>query len=279
MSDESRWSVDELLARYELEPELADIFVEGLLDREILDQTEYCSQNGIVLYEIDSVDVPPAVLDRHRLSSGNKQRVIALSRELCAVPDEAKVFCLVDRDIDHWFEKLETTKRLRWTSYSSIEAHFLTRQTVIDILVTVARARLAEPDFFFSSLCESLKKLYALRLADRQCKLSLRWVALRRYLSRQGDSVTFDVDRYILALLNSNSKMPLKSAFVASHEKWLSKLNGDIRLAIRGHDLTELLEWTVAAFGGIKEYASSRAIERLLVIMARNLPSLQQDLQ
>ena len=37
MSD-FKWTVDELLARYELEPDLLDVFVEGRFDQEVLSQ-------------------------------------------------------------------------------------------------------------------------------------------------------------------------------------------------------------------------------------------------
>ena len=35
MMNDFRWTVEELLARYELEPELLDVFVEGGFDREV----------------------------------------------------------------------------------------------------------------------------------------------------------------------------------------------------------------------------------------------------
>ena len=139
MSQDNRWSIQELVARYELEPELADLFVEGTFDKEVL--TQSCASDRIrpTFYEIDAVDVPSSVLAKHGLSHGNKQRVIALSKELSCLAETARVICLVDKDLDHWFAPLTNTQRLRWTSFCSLECHFLTAETIRDIAVTTGR--------------------------------------------------------------------------------------------------------------------------------------------
>ena len=36
MSENTRWTINELRARYELEPTIRDVFVEGKFDQEIL---------------------------------------------------------------------------------------------------------------------------------------------------------------------------------------------------------------------------------------------------
>ena len=107
MIDIDRRTIAELFARYELEPELADVFVEGTFDREILVQSLNEVQSGYTFYEIDVIDIPQDILKKHRLSCGNKQRVIALARELSTLPDNVQYQCLVDKDLDHWFGSLE----------------------------------------------------------------------------------------------------------------------------------------------------------------------------
>ena len=279
MIEDTRWSIPELLARYELEPELSDVFVEGAFDREVLALAFTDPRTRPTFYEIDAVEVPTAVLSKHGLNSGNRQRVVALSKELGSLPHVAKVVCLADRDLDHWFGALSTTGRLRWTIYCSIEGHFLTRETVSDILVTTGRAKIKHVDAFFASLIDTLKLLFALRLADRQMALALKWVSLRKYLSRDGDLVVFRADKYVFALLSSNAKASREGEFNASYQGWLNQLNCDIRLAARGHDYTELLAWAVAQFGGQKEFASTSAIERLFVLLARSVATLSTELQ
>lgn len=273
------WTVGELLARYELEPDLLDVFVEGSFDQEVLSQHRSGGCAGRTFYEIDVVDVPATTVEIHGLTLGNKQRVIALSKELCQVSSSARVVCLVDRDLDHWFAAIENSDRLRWSVFCSVESHFLTKDTIRDIAVTTARSKISDFDAFFDSLGQTLRQLYALRLADRELKLNLKWTALRKYLSNNSGTVTFDLTKYALAVLNSNAALNRKADLAASTDRWLRSLECDIRLACRGHDFTELLAWAISEFGGQKEFTSTAAIERLFVLLARSVSSLGQELQ
>ena len=277
--ENNRWTIPELVARYELEPELIDVFVEGSLDREILTHAIPRASLGPVFYEVDSVHVPAEVLQKYGMSSGNKQRVIALAKELSVLPEGAKVTCLVDRDLDHWFSDLVGDKRLKWSIYCSIECHFLTPESVRDVAQTTARVKIKRLDNFLSSLLTVLRVLFSLRLVDREMNLALRWTALRKYLSRDGDAIVFDSVKYVAALLNANAKRTITQDFLGRQQAWLNKLNCDIRLSARGHDYTELLAWAISEFGGQKEFASEVAIERLFVLLSRSVHSVAAELQ
>ena len=279
MTTESRWSIEELLVRYDLEPELRDVFVEGTFDREIFSHAQGSVDPPVTFYEIDSVDVPDDMLGRHGLSRGNKQRVIALARELSSLSERAKVVCLVDRDLDHWFGDLEVARHLRWTTFCCTESHFLTLETVRDIFVTTARTKIKSLETFFRSLTETLILLYALRLADRELDLSLSWVALKKYLKRNGDCLRFEVEAYATAVLNGNAQLARRKEFVTCYQRWIKRLDCDVRLSARGHDYTEVLAHSVGVFGGQREFASSGAIERLFVLLARAVDTISLELR
>lgn len=279
MMNDCRWTVDELLARYELEPELLDVFVEGGFDREVLTQHRAGGCAEKTFYEVDTVDLPADVLEAYGLTLGNKQRVIALSRQLSQISSLARVACLVDRDLDHWFAPVENTARLRWSVFCSTESHFLTKNTVRDIAVITGRSKIPSFDAFFDSFELTLRRLYALRLADRELQLNLKWTALRKYLSKHEGTIAFDLEKYAQAVLSSNSALTRKSEFAASTGKWLRSLDCDVRFACRGHDYTELLAWAISEFGGQKEFASPAAIERLFILLSRSIESLGHELQ
>lgn len=276
---DNKWTIEELIARYQLEPELCDVFVEGTFDREILTQHLHAPNTGHAFYEIDSVDVPAALLAVRGLTSGNKQRALALSKELAKVPVEARVYCLVDRDLDHWFGDLEGSARLRWTTFCSIESHFLNVETIRDVMVTTSRAKIANFDAFVASLLSVLRQLYALRLADRALGLNLSWVAIRKYLSAKSGAIAFDLTGYTQALLNANSATRKKGEFLKTLDSWHKRLDCDIRLTCRGHDYTELLAWAIAEFKGQREFATKVAVERLFVLLARSVSSLGDEVQ
>jgi len=279
MSGIARWSIAELQIRYELEPELTDVFVEGDFDRELLTQSQGCTTTRATIYEIDCIDVPMDTLTKYGLTTGNKQRVIALAHELATLPENAKVKCLVDRDLDHWFGQLSVSPKLRWSLYCSIESHFLENKCIEDILITTGRAKIKSPDTFIASLYLALKQLYALRLVDKELSLALKWPSLRKYLTRSADTINLNIDGYKHALLLVNSKGKQRASVDEHHTIWLSKLTCDIRMSTRGHDLTELLAWAMSEFRGHKEFASPKAIERLFVLLARSVTTLAQELQ
>lgn len=277
--NENRWSINELLVRYELEPELKDIFVEGSFDREILTHHVSGKNSHQTFYEIDVVDVPLTILESYGLTSGNKQRAIALSMELTKVPSSAHVFCLVDRDLDHWFTEVSNSARLRWSSFCSIEGHFLNSEIVRDVTITTSRAKISNFEVFFESLLETLRQIFSLRLADRDLGLNMSWVSIKKYLSTESSKITFDLEKYVLAVLNKNSKMGKINEFSTSAKSWKHKLSCDVRLAFHGHDYTELLAWGISKFNGQKEFSTQEAVQRLFVLISRSTSSLSLDFQ
>ncbi len=279
MNECARRSLTELLARYELEPQLYDFFVEGSFDRDVLSQVPLSKKHNYAFYEIDTVDISENILNKYGLTNGNKQRVIALSIELASLPTESKVFCLVDRDLDHWFGELLLCERLKWSVFCSIEIHFLTKKCISDILLVAGSAKINNFENFIESFYITLKQLYALRLADRELSLKLNWPPFRKHLRTELDNIIFNIDSYTISLLTSNSQGKKRITFEQSRDKWFTKLNCDTRLCARGHDYAELLAWVMNNYNGKKELASLVAIERLFVLLADSVETLSLELK
>lgn len=270
-----RRTIDEIKVRYELEPGLKDIYVEGKFDQDVLSNRLCGSTHAdYIIYDIDSVDIPCTILTSHGLSDGNKQRVIALARELEQLSDECRYRCLVDRDLDHWFGNLETTKRLIWTDYCSIELYFFSSELLRELLVVVAKSKITNWDEFMDSLISTLRHLYSLRLADRDLGWSLSWLSVDRCLSRDGCKIVLSFAEYVRRLLMKNGKVAYKVQFDNRTATWHDKLSGDPRNYIRGHDLLDFLVWTINEFSGIKELSSLVSIQRILVALAPRMPGL-----
>lgn len=278
MTDHIRWTISELQARYELEPHLSDVYVEGVFDKEVLSNVPKLRNAGKVFYEIDTVEVPVDILKKYGLTSGNKQRVLALARELDVLEILQKPICIADKDLDHWFGPLEAIATLRWTKYCSIDLHFLARDLVRQVLVSAGGIKVKNFDILYESLTESLRMLYALRLADRQCSMGMTWVALKKYLVREGDAIRFTVDGYTAALLMKNSMVGRRDEFNAAVTCWLERLVGDVRQYSRGHDFQVMLSWIISEFKGLKNFASEEAVERIFIILARSVDTLPGEL-
>lgn len=275
MSDHNRWSIPELITRYELEPSLKDVFVEGTYDYEILSNCyRTSSQKDRVVYDINSVEVPNELLSKHGLTSGNKQRVIALARELAAISDECFYRCIVDPDLDHWFDKLETTPRLVWMDFCSIELYFFSEEVITNLLISTAKSKIDDINGYIESLVEVLSTLYALRLADRQMNTSLSWLTIDRCLIRDKNKINFDVEEYLNRILLDNKKISLKDDFYTNFMVWKKKLTGDPKNYMRGHDFVSALAWTIDKFRGLREFANESTIERVFVMLSPNQKTL-----
>ena len=281
MSDEISWELPELLMRYELEPQLNDLFVEGVFDKDVLasfmQQTNH--NNKKIIYEIDCVNVPNELLRTYKLTEGNKQRVIALSKELSKLPNEVSCRCLVDKDLDHWFAAVEDSKILVVTEYCSLELYFLTKDFLYELLVTTSKSKITDWDEFYSTFIKVLADLYALRLVDKELELCIKWITPDRCLTKDGNKIHFALDDYIDRLLQSRSQKAKKTEFQNCLNKWTPKLAGDYRQFIRGHDLVELIVWTIKKFRGEDALASPNAIMRIFVLIAGRAHELKQIIQ
>lgn len=275
MSDVPRRNIDELLARYELEPSLKDIYVEGLFDKEILlNCLKESKEQDFSVYEIDTVNIPQEIISKYALTSGNKQRVIALAKELALIEEDASYRCIADRDLDHWISDLEAVPRLTWTEHTSIELYFFTPEILNEILIVSARAKINDMALYTTSLIDTLKALYSLRLADKNLNLNLEWVDINKSLSIMEGKITFDEQGYIRRLLSKNSMMANYELFTTEASEWKEKLTGDPRGYIRGHDLTDTLAWSIEKFKGIKDLATRTVVERQILLLAAKIKEI-----
>lgn len=269
MDNLPRRSIDDLKLRYELEPSLNDVFVEGSFDREILTACfRDANDTSRVVYTIDSVDVPEAVLRKHSLTEGNKQRVIALAKELGDLQD---IHCrfLVDRDTDHWFEDLVKSQGLLWTKYCSLELYFFTEELLEKLIVNVSKCKIGDWKEFVISFCGVLVALYVARLVDRELDLNLKWIDFDKSLCFKSGVLLLDFDSYVSKVLNKNAKMSSLVDFRAKSEEWHVRCaSADYKMAIRGHDFVQLLAWTIKNGRGNTAWGTEEAIERAFVLVA-----------
>jgi hypothetical protein len=280
MSNDDRRTLDELAARYTLEPDLDDIFVEGLFDKEIYESCHtFNSPSSKTFYEIDSVHIPYAILETHSLTEGKKQRLVALSREMADKVNRSCAFrCIVDRDLDHWIGNLEHSPFLVWSRYCDIEMFFFDTDHIKTLLLELARAKVDNFDVFFTSLSNALSKIYALRLADRSLGLKLKWFDYNRYLRKENDEIQFEAPSYISMILQKNGLQKERLKFESMFNQWQTLLQGDCRLRSRGHDLVSLLSWTIEKFSPLKDLATNVTIERIMIMMAKGHEEIADEI-
>jgi len=275
-----RRTMEEVVARYEFEPELKDVFVEGAFDSEVLTECfKHHGQSSRIVYGIDTVEIPKEFLHRQGLTDGNKQRVIALARVLSTLQGDLECRCLVDRDLDHWFGELETNKTLIWTDHCSIELYFFTHDVLQDILLVVSRCKIDDWQAFHESLENVLVQVYAMRLVDRELDWSMQWLPIPKFLTASTTAILFDSAEYIRRLLLKNARASGAANFSARLLFWQGAIQGSPHFSIRGHDLVDVLAWTIRAFRGMTELANSAIVERLFLMRIHKVQNLLDLLQ
>ncbi|MHC2478742.1 hypothetical protein [Rhizobium leguminosarum] len=262
-----RWTVADLVTRYELEPTLKDMFVEGQFDKDILS----CAYDNVsverrAMYTADVVDIEDDVFVKHGLTRGNKQKLIVLCRELADVNQSENVRFIVDRDTDHWFGELEAGKGLLWTEYCDIETYFFEEDFVRELVVNAGKAKIEDWEKFYDSFRDTLKSLFSIRASGRESGYPLDYLDVDKFLSIKGGEIRFDSVIYIERTLHKSKFFKENKAIQLSAAQWHQKFNGDPRLFCRGHDFVVLIAWSILKFKGTKAL-SDQVIERILVLL------------
>jgi hypothetical protein len=275
MSDLPRWTIADLTARYALEPALRDVFVEGGFDVAILRRVfEKSNDSKRIVYNIDSVDINHQMLETHGFTEGQKQGVIVLAIELESLPDICAFRCLADRDLDHWFGELKQVTRLIWTEYCSIEIYFFSDDIIKDLIITVANSSIDDWEAFTKSFIFVLAELYSIRLALRELNSDVGWLSPERCMEMTGSTINFKFEDYIERLLNRGFG-GIGSELNTSITLWRDRLNGDNRNFIHGHDFVNLLVWVIRQSKGLRQFADSEVLKRLLILKAGEINEFQ----
>lgn len=278
MTSVERRTVEELVARYELEPELNDVYVEGVFDEDLITSAFGPKMGDRSIYTIDTVDIPRALLDQYRYTAGNKQRILALAKVLeGSLMDNYRYVCLTDLDLDEWFPPVEKIKNHRFTSYTSLEAYFLNRDYVKHHLCVVCRVKVVDFDKLFDDVIDVLAKLFSLRCADRDLSLNIKWIDFEKCIKKNNGGVVFNTKDFARKSLSKSNLYERLDDVIANASSWEQKFSGDPRKFIRGHDFVRILAWIVKNYGGVKEISTESANSRILVSAAAHNRSISEE--
>ncbi|MBC6432891.1 hypothetical protein FM036_19965 [Nostoc sp. HG1] len=254
MENEVRRTLDELVTKYELEPDLCDIYVEGKTDKLLiewfLDQKEH---QGFVVYEIDPVEIPAQILFEQGLKDNNRSRVIALALyiqdKLSEIP--LHLTCIADKDFDLLFGKEYQCDLLLFTDYSCLEM-YLFNEVLLDKYLRLG-LRLSQPRAreVLNQLSRVLEDLFLIRATNEALELNMTWLGKFSdccELDKNNNPVQFDLKTFITKYLDSNGNRSQESSFITKLEELRAKELIEIRYKIHGHDFTELLCWYIRPY-------------------------------
>lgn len=270
-----RRTVDELIARYKLEPTLRDCYVEGSFDKEVL--TLVCQKNGIdrVIYEVDSVDIPMSTLAGFGMTEGQKQRLIALSQLLDKPELKADIIFVVDADHDRTLKKLCESKGLRYTAGATIESEFWEQHIVEDLLFVFCKCDKSLRATIFPACTSILRLVFWAEAACLDVAGKLQKVDFSKSLTMEAGGIVFDSGHFLNRLLNA-SKISQHAEVIKEKMDEFAKAEAGkpVKEAIGGHDLISMLSWTAKSLRATSQTHLQDVIRRILVTRVRDVPAL-----
>jgi hypothetical protein len=262
-----RRTIDELAARYELEPSLRDVFVEGPFDSSVVEwvlRTNGCAAGAV--YEIGTVEIPAGLLEKYSLPAGEKGRVIALCMELDSyLSPSTQVTGIVDRDYDTLLETSYSCPLLLISDYACMEMYFYDLDVVDKVLhfTTKGRARPAGEvlDLIKQVLCDT----FLMRAANVSLGMGMTWLDLAGQCDVTRDSVTLDRATFAYKYLNRNAQLPNAGQFDERVASLRQRLTGDERNFMNGHDFVGLLGRYISKCVKNRSLGDPEVVERQLM--------------
>lgn len=269
MIPEARRTIDELVTLYDLEPEIRDVFVEGRSDQVVLAWYLKSRARGSVnVCEIDSIDVAAEIVHKHGLEIGSRGRAIALAYELeerLAPESQAGGTIVVDADFDRTLEVSHDLSTMLVTDYACLEMYLFNEKCIEKFLslVTLGCSTLAH--LVLSELSHVLVRLFAIRLTNHELGWKMSWLPFKNTCTRNGSRIMFAQDEFIRRYLMKSGKSRERDRFRSAAERNRSRLMGDKRHHINGHDFIMLLSWYLRPMVGDRRLlAPERTLERTL---------------
>lgn len=245
-----RTKIEELVARYSLEPSLVEIYVEGELDKKVLTWfiKESGSKQNIKIITPECIDVPDTLLQHYFLNIGsNRSRVIAIAKELYAKAPKARILCIADKDYDEYLSHPKHgEKKFVFTDYNSMDLYWLTPKIWEKIMMLSFGFSEEKSSLIFEKIIGILKKIFLLRLANESLKLGITFSDFceNKYINIDNDTFDFNLKKYLENNLKTNRKMAFFKDVQNEMAKFSHKLSSSLEANnIRGHDFYDLLHF------------------------------------
>lgn len=243
MLDEKR-TLDEVVAIYSLEHDINDIYVEGPTDKFIL--TNFCEykkvdKNVIEIDDIDLRELQPKYLDLNLMS--NKDKLIALSRELSSYLPNTNVKCIVDRDFDGILYEISTNNNLLYTDFSCMESYILNEKQLKKLMEFGIKNFPHSAEKLISEISKILLAQFLMRMLNKHFDFNFKLPNIEKNISinKKTGVCSFDFSSYLETFINVNKVRDRKGeilTFIAKYEGFSEK---DIRHTMNGHDFINML--------------------------------------
>lgn len=249
MIDGDYKTIKELIDRYELEPELRDLYVEGRRDyiffKNFFEETH---KNNVVVYQIsDSVRFSEDLRNKaeshgFNLSKNNRNKVLFFAYEINSQLDNKdSIRCITDKDFDIILNVKHDCSILFFTDYANLEMYLFNSKTIKKYLEDFLRKINIPIDKILDEFSKILTRIFLIRLINEVLNLTLDWLDFSKYWTCKNLAINFNEEKYIKSYLSKNNKLQEKLVFISEIKVMEKHLTHDSRNQMNGHDFINLL--------------------------------------
>jgi len=203
--------LEELCTLYKLEPELRDIFVEGITDEVIIENFRRKNTlRNLQIYTIDFIDFSCLYNEKPYLRANCKHKIVELSLHLAKnFEKKLNVTCIADRDFDDFFDSIIQNEYLLYTDFHSMEVYLFDEACFAKFFKDVLHGFPIQPDVVIKNLGSVLKELFLVwltlyKLVSPATSLLLVDIQRNVKINKDDGSIEFDAKDYLFKNLNTN---------------------------------------------------------------------------
>lgn len=238
-------NIDDLIALYELEPSIRDIYVEGRFDKDLIEWflSEF-NQLNCAVYDIDTVEIPADLLFPEGLLDNSRSRVIFLAMHIHGrLPITKSLTCIADKDFSFLLRGEEfNCPFLLFTDYTSMDIYLFNEAVLNKFFRLVVRLPKLTAKDVLNRVSYVLEELFLIRAANQALNLGMTWLEFTRCCNHNLGNIEFKTEDFIDRYLNKNSKLAEKETFKDQIIQLRTNNNSlDVRCKIRGKDFIEVL--------------------------------------
>lgn len=278
--------IDELYAKFDLHPNLIEIYVEGEFDYSFINfyLDEIGAQSATIVC-IDDINIDRETTDQLGFTSGsNKNRVLALSSLLDKRYGDrpTNACCITDIDLDIILKNPKNFHHLRYTDYNCMEMYLLNQFIINRFLQMACHLNDAACNEFFSLADLILPVQFALRAVSESEQLFKAILGFETGLKNKRDFSSFDPLRYCTNYIDLYALRDKRSEIEAAFKSIHSGLSSDTRHSANGHDFIHLLFEFAHQKSGLqlhnKEKSEIKYGGRLVSLAANSVQLLKEKL-
>jgi hypothetical protein len=276
-----RKTIAELVALYTFEPQLRDLYVEGINDKTLLEWFfKQFDIESINVIEINSISVDDSLITRLGLKHGNRDRVVALSLEFERLLQNKTRYlvCLADSDFDFILGRKYKSPYLLYTDYTSIDLYFISKNILEKLLSLGLGKPPSDVNKLLMCLAQVLQEVFLIRAINESLNWNISFTPFTKCCEIKGSYVIFHYQKFIEKSLLKNARFSDVKTFNDTYEQLKKKKTKTFRHTIRALDYFELLGWYISKQIGTRgnKYKDPEVI-RAIIYTAADVKSLTKE--